>query len=185
MEFGMRYLVFNEVLWEVFKSLVCRNHHLIFGFRRIFYRRGQAYMQSSLMENELPLTFVSGLSTARRQKVDASEAMVACKSVCIPGTKDEIFGLSYHHHPWGPNSFFYGPEKRRRHDITLLTHSRIISNLQELLLIDGRHYYIYGDKAYMLSQWIQIAFDRITTTLDKAVLNTAISSVRIALEWSY
>lgn len=79
---------------------------------------------------------------------------------------------------------FYGLE-RKRHDITLLRHSGIISRLQEFLIIDGMNCCIYGDKAYMLSPWMQIAFDLITVTPEQSVFNTEMSAFRVFVDWNY
>ena len=48
----------------------------------------------------------------------------------------------------------YGPEVGRRHDLTLLRNSGISERLQNCLTIGDRHYYIYGDAAYVLRPWL-------------------------------
>ena len=58
----------------------------------------------------------------------------------------------------------YGPQEGRRHDLALFRQSNIELALEEALVIDGRQFYIYGDVAYMLRPWLQVAYDRILPT---------------------
>ena len=79
----------------------------------------------------------------------------------------------------------YAPEVGRLHDVTLLRHNGISDDLEKCLLIDGQQFYIYGDAAYILRAWIQIAFDQISVNANQGPCNTAMSAVRVFVEWNY
>ena len=59
----------------------------------------------------------------------------------------------------------YAPEVCRRHELTLLRESEVEERLQSCLNIGGRQNYLYGDAAYMMRPWMQVAFPRIWRTL--------------------
>lgn len=58
----------------------------------------------------------------------------------------------------------YGPEVGRRHEITLYRQINMDAVLSSGLNFIGFHNCIYGDPAYMLRPWMQVAF---TSTVDK------------------
>lgn len=79
----------------------------------------------------------------------------------------------------------YGPEVGQRHDLSLLRNSGVADSLASCLLIEKRQFYIYGDPAYMLRPWLQTAFERVGATTERELYNTAMSAVRISVEWNY
>ena len=78
----------------------------------------------------------------------------------------------------------YGTEVRRRHELTLLRESNLRDRLQVCLKINGRPVYIYGDAAYMIRPWLHVAYPRTGAPWDRQNFNTAISAVRVAVEWN-
>lgn len=54
--------------------------------------------------------------------------------------------------------------------------------LQQHLYIKGKKYCIYGDAAYMLRPWLQIAFPRTIETTRQAEYNKKMSAAREAVE---
>ena len=60
--------------------------------------------------------------------------------------------------PDGLVFYMFGPEVGRRHDMTLFRQSGFNEELQSHLMVGGMHYCTYGDAAYMLRPWLQVAF---------------------------
>lgn len=85
-------------------------------------------------------------------------------------------GLIYH---------MYGLEVRRRHNITLYRQSRMDIILQKSFSITELRFYIYGDSAYMLCSWLQATFSQAWASPEQLQFNTAMSSVRKAVELYY
>jgi hypothetical protein len=56
--------------------------------------------------------------------------------------------------------------------------------MQQLTLMARHHYYVYGDPAYSLSQWIMRGFKGVMTPQQQA-FSTAMSSVREGVEWGF
>lgn len=54
--------------------------------------------------------------------------------------------------------------------------------LQHILVIEGSHYYIYGNEAYLLRPWIQTDFDRVSVSETQRVYNTEMSKVCVSVE---
>lgn len=69
--------------------------------------------------------------------------------------------------------------------MTLFHESGLPDVLSASMHINGKQYALYGDAAYILRPWLQVAFDRANATAAQAALNTAMSAVREAVEWSY
>lgn len=57
--------------------------------------------------------------------------------------------------------------------------------MEDVLLINGRQYYIYGDSAYLLWPWMVRQFMRELATLEKLLFNTEMISLRIIVEHNY
>lgn len=64
----------------------------------------------------------------------------------------------------------YGPTFGRRHEVTPLNESGIEEKLDNLLHIDGRQLYLYGDAAYMPISWMQVPFTAAGGTLYHCVV---------------
>lgn len=54
-----------------------------------------------------------------------------------------------------------------------------------ILLIDGRHYCIYGDEAYVLRPWVQTALDYAPESASQGVYNTEMSRLVVFVERNY
>ena len=76
----------------------------------------------------------------------------------------------------------FGPEVRRRHYMTLFRQSGLNVELQSHLMVGGMQYCTYGDAAYMLRPWLQIAFVPQSTSAEQLLYNKGISAVREAVE---
>jgi hypothetical protein len=79
----------------------------------------------------------------------------------------------------------YKPADGRRHDMNLCNKSRIDKELSAALLVDGKQFCIYGVAAYVLPPFLQVVFPTVNADPETAIYNAKISSVRIALEWTY
>lgn len=51
--------------------------------------------------------------------------------------------------------------------------------------IGGRQYYIYGDPAYILRQWIKGGYPRIFSTVEQLLNKKLMNGCREAVKWSY
>lgn len=84
--------------------------------------------------------------------------------------------------------YLHGPNVGRRHDITLYRQSGLDEFLSQHLSIDGEHYCINADNAFMPGPWVIVVIVGYDTKLASApehAFNTAINAVRTAFEWSY
>lgn len=87
--------------------------------------------------------------------------------------------------PDGLMFYLYGSEVGSRHDVTLYRQSGLDDALQELCGIKGQQFYVYGNSAFIMRTWMQIAFNRSVATIAKNLFNNAMSSAREAVEWGY
>lgn len=76
----------------------------------------------------------------------------------------------------------FGPDVGRRHDLTLYRDIGLGAILEEVLLIDGKQYCLYGDVAYMVRPWLQTAFSRLTAMPLQAMYKNGVSEVRVTVE---
>lgn len=79
----------------------------------------------------------------------------------------------------------FGPVEGRRHDMTLYHQSGMDGHLRDTLVVDGEQYYLYADAAYVLRAWLQIAFAGDNLTDAQAAYNTAMSALRVSVEWAF
>ena len=78
----------------------------------------------------------------------------------------------------------YGPVEDRRHEMTMYNESGMDNILSKNLVIDGVQYSIYGDKAFTLRLWMQVAYTG-ELRVEKEDYNAAMSALRIVVEWGY
>lgn len=55
----------------------------------------------------------------------------------------------------------------------------------KIFFIDNRQYYLFGDSAFIMRPWCQVAFNRTIATPEQKVFNTKMSRARVCVEWSY
>lgn len=87
--------------------------------------------------------------------------------------------------PDGLLSHHYKPEVGRRNDTTLYKNAGMDSILQHAMMFNGIQCCIYGDAAYILWPWLQVAFRRSSANTSQLIYNKGMSSVREGVEWSY
>ena len=78
----------------------------------------------------------------------------------------------------------YGPFEGRRHDFTLYRLANMDAELQRTFPSKGRDSCAYADSAYMLRPWLQNAFGG-DATLEQREYNTAMSALRVFVEWGF
>lgn len=81
--------------------------------------------------------------------------------------------------------YLYGPEVRRRHDITLYRDSGLDETLEQHAVIEGDQFYVYADAAFIMRPWLQISFNIAVATVEQIAFNTARSAAREAVEWGF
>ena len=69
--------------------------------------------------------------------------------------------------------------------MTLRNNSGISEALSSCLLVNGRHFNVYGDAAYILGVWIQTAFNSVGASEAETGYNKDMSAVRVTVEWNY
>lgn len=79
----------------------------------------------------------------------------------------------------------YGQEAGSFHDLTLYYNSGWDQILEQALLINGRQYYIFGEKPYLIRPWLQRPFLLVNELSSEASFNTKMSSVRVSVEKNY
>ena len=74
----------------------------------------------------------------------------------------------------------------KRHDASMLVESGLLANLEEHAVSEtGQPMCVYGDPAYPLRPQLQAPFRGAVLTDDMKRFNTAISSVRVSVEWLF
>jgi hypothetical protein len=53
------------------------------------------------------------------------------------------------------------------------------------MLIAERQYYLYGDPAYTLRPYLQVGYKGSSLSAEETSFNTAMSKVRVAVEWAF
>ena len=81
--------------------------------------------------------------------------------------------------------YMFGPEVGRRHYMTLFRQSGLNEQLVENLSLQDRQYCLYGDAAYVLRPWLQVAFRTHGSPANQLLYNEMMSSVREAVECTY
>ena len=79
----------------------------------------------------------------------------------------------------------FGFLEGRHHDTFMLSVSGLHNKLLQFNAPDGSSYVLYGDPAYGLSKNVLSLFWSAQLTHQEQVFNTAISGVRISVEWRF
>ena len=78
----------------------------------------------------------------------------------------------------------FGPIEGCRHDVTLLRHSKLLDFFYEYSNIFNG-YYIYGDPAYAVSNWMVSGYKGTNLSYAQRFLNTEMSRLRTSVEWNF
>ena len=184
--FGMRSSTLSEVLWEVLESFYEAQGHLLLDLKEGLLVQRAEMCADSITNAGAPLDSFVGFIDCTKIKMTRPGGHGGLQRSCYSGHK-RFHCLIYQAvtTPDGLLFNLYGPEVGRRHDLTLLRQSGLQDSLQNCLHINGRQFYIYVDAAYVLKPWLQVAFPRAGASLERQILNTRMSGVRIAVEWNY
>ncbi|PFX23630.1 hypothetical protein AWC38_SpisGene11812 [Stylophora pistillata] len=87
--------------------------------------------------------------------------------------------------PNGLIANLHGPFEGNRHDSTILQQSGILNELRRVAFYNGDPLCLYGDPAYPLGLHLQAPFKNIQLTPQMLLYNTAMSEVRVAVEWLF
>jgi hypothetical protein len=79
----------------------------------------------------------------------------------------------------------HGPMEGRRHDMTMYTESGIDAMLASSLFIQNQQYYLYGDSAYALRPYLQLAFRGAEVSPEQHEFNVSMNTARTAVEWMF
>ena len=180
--FGMRSSALSEVFWEVLE----KQGHLVLDLQEgLLARRAEMYAES-IHKAGAPLDSCVGFIDCTKIQMSRPGGHSSLQRSCYSGHK-RFHCLMYQTVSTPERLIFhlYGPEVGRRHDLTLLRESKLQDRLQVCLKINGSQFYIYGDAAYMIRPWLQVAYPRTGATPDRQTLNSNISGVCVAVEWNY
>ena len=87
--------------------------------------------------------------------------------------------------PNGLIANMFGPIAGHRHDAFMLRASGLQNKLATITKQDGSPYVIYGDPAYGISRTILAPYRGSRLTPQQQAFNTAMSSVRMSVEWTF
>lgn len=184
--FGMRLSVLSEVFWEAVTHFVDNWGHVLTSFRAdLMTERVESYA-SSIREHGGILPNCVGFIDCTKIEMSRPGGPGVNQRACYSGHK-RFHCLIYQTitTPDGLIFHMHGPEMGRRHDLTLYRQSGMDNVLEQSLHVEGQQYYIYGDPAYILRPWLQVAFSRTFATPEQLLVNKTMSAVRVSVEHSY
>ena len=88
--------------------------------------------------------------------------------------------------PSGMIANLFGPIEGKRHDSAMLMFSGLMQQLQQYSHdVNGNILCLYGDAGYPLRQYLQAPFGGANLTRQEEEFNTAMSKVRVSVEWVF
>lgn len=183
-EFGRSSSALCEIFYETLeryytqcKELLCKYHSDFISSRAMFYAE-KIYEKGSPLDRcvgfiDATNVFISRPNGAMQRATyngHKKRNSVKFQAVTLPD------GIIFH---------VSGPLEGRRHDITLLRESGIEEELESSLQIYGNQYYMYADSAYPLRPYLIVGFSGSQLDNDERSFNTAMSKVRISVEWAF
>lgn len=176
-----------EIFREVLQCFVQRHDQLI-----------TAPMNHSFMSSRVPVY------------AQAIHSKIGCLRNCIgyidgtviriarPGGPDMLQRVVYNGHkrvhalkfqavttPDGLCLHLFGPEVGRRHDMFLYEQSHMDDMLEEVMVLDGRQFVIYGDSGYHPRPYVEVPFAGANLTDVERAFNGAMSKGRVTVEWYF
>ena len=184
--FGMRLPILSEVFWEVVIHFVDNWGHVLSSFRADLMNESVERYAKSIRQQRSLLTHCVGFIECTKIEMCRPGGPGVNQRACYSGHK-RFHCLIYQTitTPDGLIFHMYVPEAGRRHDLTLYRESGMDNSLEQSLHVQGQQYYIYGDPAYILRPWLQVAFSRAFATPEQQFLNKTMSAVRVSVEHSY
>lgn len=184
-KFGLFQSQMSEVFWEVVEKFTDKYSYVLKLRGNFLRERAHRYAQA-IQEAGAPLPRCVGFIDCTKIRMSRPGGHGSMQRSCYSGHK-RFHCLIYQTitTPDGLMFALFGPELGRRHDLTLYRESGWEPIMENFLHIDGVQFYIFGDSAYLLRPWMQRPFFRELATLDEKLFNTAMSSVRVAVEHNY
>lgn len=184
-EFGKFPAQLSEIFWESLERMLSVRSHLILTWRQDSMS-SRASMYAAHIHEHSPLESCVGYIDCTKQKVSRPGGHNKNQRALYTGHK-RTWCLKWQtvSTPDGLIIHLWGPDDGRRHDSTLYRKSGIDEILEFGLLINGVRYCIYGDAAYILRLWLQVAYPRIGATPLQQSYNTDCNAGRTSVEWSY
>lgn len=118
--------------------------------------------------------------------------------MCLPGGSNASNRSTYSKHKWmnciiyqtttTPDGYIlalFGPHVSFRHDLTLVWQSRWEQQMENIFLINGRRFHIYGDSAYIMHPYMKVPNIQVAATPDQFTFNIIMFFVRMYVEWNY
>lgn len=184
--FGLSSQVLSEVFWEALEHFDGTMQVLLGTFRDDLVTHRAVGYALSIYEQGAPLPNCIGFLDCTKIFMNRPGGVAANQRACYSGHK-RAHCLNYLTitTPDGIVLYMYGPEEGRRHDITLYRKSGLDEAMLQSLLVDDTQYYVYGDPAFVMRPWLQVGFPCNVGGVVEEQFNSAMSSAREAVEWSY
>ena len=157
LEFGKTLGVLNEIFYECLEYFNLNYGSLVTNFRDHFIQTRSELYADAIAKKGAPydscVGFIDGTHIFIARPKGANQRATYSGHKRRNGEKFQSVSL-----PDGIIFHLFGPLESRLHDMTLFRVSNLETALERSLLIDGRQFYIYGDSAYVLRSYLQIAY---------------------------
>jgi nuclease HARBI1 len=184
--FGKHASALSENYWEVSETLIERRGKLITNFQRELLRSRAEFYSKAIQNRVAPLDSCVGFIDCTKIAMARPGGRTSNQRAVYSGHKRfHCFSYQSITTPDGLLFNIYGPEDGRRHDMTLYNKSGIDEELSVAILVDRKQFCIYGDAAYVLRPFLQVGFPTVNADPETSIYNAKMSSVRIAVEWTY
>ena len=139
--FGMRYSALSKVFWEAVERFVDAKGHLVTTLKEGLLQSGAARYASAIEQCGAPLDSCIGFIYCTKIKMNRLGGHGSNQRACYSGHK-RMYCLVYQTitTPDGLIFSLYGPQVGRRHDLTLLRNSGVVSRVRgrETSMVQGR-----------------------------------------------
>jgi len=184
--FGLHASHMSEIFIEAACALYNNCGELVTTFRKDLMDKRAPLYARSIQENGGALNSCVGFIDGTKIKMARPSGPAMHQRAVYSGHK-RFHCLTYQtiSTPDGLIFHLFGPIEGRRADAYLYHASDIDDILRVNLNIGNIQYYIYGDQAYAIRPWLQVAFPRQNITPEQIAFNTSMNKPRTAVEWSY
>lgn len=184
--FGMSVQMMSEVFLETLEAFSPNMNALLCSFRVDLLHCKAVHYAQCIAGQGAPLERCVGFLDCTKVFISRPGGPACNQKACYSGHK-RAHCLVYLTitTPDGLILYMYGPEEGRRHDMTLYRKSNLDEVMQHSLMIEGEQFYVYGDNGFVMRPWMQIGFAPSLAGPYESMYNSAMSSAREAVEWSY
>lgn len=185
LKFGMFSSKLSEVFWEVLESFMESVGDVLQLRQHLLSSRAALYAEA-IRNAGSPLESCVGFIDCTKIQMQRPGGSSLTQRACYSGHKRmHCFGYQSLTTPDGLIFALFGPDDGRRHDMNTYRRSGWGEKLQDSLSIEGRQFYIFGDKAYHLRPWLLRPFTAANLSPQQLDFNGIMSSLRESVEHNY